>query len=75
MKIFKYTILLALGFLLTAPSLSAQGQVAQPDSITNKELQKFAEISTEAQKIQQEAVQKIDSMLSAENMEMQRFRK
>jgi hypothetical protein len=77
MKLFKYTIPLVIGFLVTAGSLAAQGQQqqgVQPDSITTQELQKFAEISNEAQKIQQEARQKIDSMLSAKNMEVQRFR-
>ncbi|HEX6983450.1 MAG TPA: DUF4168 domain-containing protein [Balneolaceae bacterium] len=76
MKFFKYTIPLVLGFLVTTGSLAAQGQqgqTAQPDSVTNQELQKFAEISNEAQKIQQEARQTVDSLLAEENMEMQRF--
>lgn len=77
MKFFKYAAPLVLGLLVMIGSAAAQGQqqmqTAQPDSITDQELQKFAEISNEAKKIQMEARQKVDSMLSEENMKMERF--
>ena len=69
---------LLLGFLLMAGSAIAQGQQmpqnsTQADSITDEELKKFASVSAESQKIQQEMRKKVDSMLTEEDMEMQRF--
>ena len=71
---------LLLGFLLMAGSAVAQGQQmqqksTQADSITDKELKKFASVSAESQKIQQEMRKKVDSMLAEEDMDMQRFQK
>lgn len=77
MKFLKSTAPLVLGLLLVAGSVFAQGQQmqqpAQPDSITDEELEKFSDISTEAQKIQQQTQQKVDSMLADKEMDMQRF--
>lgn len=76
MKIFKLFTPLVLGLLFIAGSVYAQGQgqpATQPDSITNQELKKFADISTEAQKIQKETREKVDSMLANKDMDMQRL--
>lgn len=76
MKIFKHSIALALGFFLVAGAAFAQGQQmqqAQPDSITDKDLKKFAAVTSEVQKIQQRSQKKVQSILDDTDMDMQRF--
>lgn len=78
MKFFKYTVSLALGLLLIAGSVFAQGQrmqmqPANPDSVTDQELKKVATITTEAQKVRKQSQQKVDSMLQETDMDMRRF--
>lgn len=76
MKFLQRTAASVLGFLLIAGSVFAQGQqmqTAQPDSITDEEIEKFAEIANEIQKIQQESQKQVQTMLSDKDMNMQRF--
>jgi len=79
MKFFQKLMPVIIGLLLMAGSAYAQvqqqpqPQQAQPDSITDTELQKFADVTTEFQKIQKEMTDKVDSMLAEEDMDMQRF--
>ncbi|MCW9707613.1 DUF4168 domain-containing protein [Fodinibius salsisoli] len=80
MKCFKNVMPLLVGLLLMAGSAVAQvqqqaPQPAQADSITDQELQKFAQVSSESQKIRQEMGQKVDSMLAETDIDMQRFQK
>lgn len=76
MKFLQHFAASALGFLLIAGSVFAQGQQmqsAQPDSITDEELEKFAMVSSELQQVQQESRKKVQDMLSDKEMDMQRF--
>ena len=76
MKFLQHSVALVLGFLLLAGSVFAQGQMqqpAQPDSITDEELEKFAEVASELQRVQQESQEKVQAMLSDKDMDMQRF--
>lgn len=80
MKFFKKVMPLFVGLLVMAGSAFGQvrqqaPQPAQADSITDQELQKFAQVSAESQKIRQEMTQKVDSMLAETDMDMQRFQK
>lgn len=80
MKFFKHTVALALGFFLFAGAAFAQGQQmqqqqAQPDSITDAELEKFAAVTSEVQKIQQESQQKVQAIVEDTDLNMQRFQK
>lgn len=77
MKFLQQSAAFILGFLLLiAGSAFAQGQMqqqAQPDSITDKELEKFALVTNELQQIQRESQQEVEKMLSDKEMDMQRF--
>lgn len=79
MKFLQHSAAFVLGFLLIAGSAFAQGQQmqqqqsAQPDSITDEELEKFAMVTSELQKIQQESQKEVQAMLSDKEMNMQRF--
>lgn len=77
MKFLQHFAAFSLGFLLIAGSVFAQGQqmqqTAQPDSITDEELEKFAMVTSELQKIQQESQKEVQAMLSDKDMDMQRF--
>lgn len=77
MKFFKQLMPVIIGLLLMAGSAFAQvqqqPQPAQPDSITDTELKKFADVTTESQKIQQQMRTEVDSMLVQEDMDMERF--
>jgi hypothetical protein len=80
MKFFKHTLPLVLGLLLMAGSAVAQGQQmqsAQPDTITDEELEKVAAISSEAREVQMESRQKlqqeVEASLADKEMDMQRF--
>lgn len=76
MKFSKFFAVFAMGFLVLAGSIFAQGQQmqsTQPDSITDKELKKFASVTSEVQKIQQKSQKKVQSMLADEEMDMRRF--
>lgn len=79
MKFLQQSAAFVLGFLLLAGSAFAQGQQmqqqqqAQPDSITDEELEKFAVVTNELQQIQQESQQEVETMLSDKEMDMQRF--
>lgn len=78
MKLSKFSIALVLGFFLAAGSVFAQGQQMQSntaDSVSNKELKKFASITQQFQKIQMDTKQQLDSMLADKDMDMQRFQK
>lgn len=82
MKFFKTIMPVFLGlFLMMAGSAVAQiqqqqqQQPAQADSITDAELEKFANVTVESQKIQEEMRSEVDSMLADQNMEMERFEK
>ncbi|HLR25834.1 MAG TPA: DUF4168 domain-containing protein [Fodinibius sp.] len=77
MKFFKNMMPVLLGFLLIAGSVAQGQQKQQPtesDSVTDSELKKFADVSVESQKVQREMTEQVDSMLSEEDMDMQRFR-
>ncbi len=77
MKFFKQSAAFVLGFLLMAGSVFAQGnpmqqkmQQAQPDSITNEELKKFASVTSDVnEKIDAEIV----SLLADKEMDPERF--
>lgn len=76
MNFFKYSAIAILGFLVMAGSAHGQmknQQSAQPDSITDKELKKFAKVTSEVQKIQQESRKQVQAMLADKEMDMQRF--
>lgn len=76
MKLFKQSAAFVLGFLLVAGSVFAQGQQMKSpkaDSISDKELQKFANVTQEVQKINRQSQQKVQSMLDDKGMDMQRF--
>lgn len=77
MKFLKTIMPAILGLLLmTGPAVAQiqqQQQPAQADSITDAELEKFAAVTNESQKVQQEMRNEVDSMLSEQNMEMERF--
>lgn len=68
------------GLLLMTGSAVAQvqqpqQQPAQSDSITDAELKKFANVTTESQKVHQKMRNDVDSMLAEQDMKMERFRK
>ena len=77
MKFSKQSAAFVLGFLLMAGSVFAQGnpmqqkmQQAQPDSITNEELKKFASVTSDVnEKIDAEIV----SLLADKEMDPERF--
>lgn len=76
MKLSKFSLALVLGLFLFTGSVLAQGQQMQSnkaDSVTDQELQSFANITQQFQKIQRASQQKVDSMLSDKDMDMQRF--
>lgn len=77
MKFLQHSAAFVLGFLLIAGSVFAQGQQmqqpAQPDSISDEELEKFAKVANEIQKLQQESQKQVQAMLSDKEMDMQRF--
>lgn len=77
MKFLQHSAAFVLGFLLIAGSVFAQGQQmqqpAQPDSITDEELEKFAMVTNELQQVQRESQKKVQDMLSDKEMDMQRF--
>lgn len=68
-----------LGLLLMTGSAFAQvqqqqqQQPAQADSVSDEELEKFADVTTESQSVQEGMREKVDSMLSDQEMEMDRF--
>ncbi len=80
MKFIKNTAAFVLGLLLLAGPAIAQAQMkqqqqsAKADSITDKELEKFASVMQVRQKVQQQSMQQVQSILSKEDMDMQRFR-
>ena len=68
--------------LIAASVAVAQGgqmmqppQPANPDSVTDAELQKFANVSDSAQSMQQQIQSKVQDLVEAEGMEFARFRK
>lgn len=76
MKFLKHSAAFVLGFFLVAGSVFAQGQQMQPqqpDSISDEELESFAHVTNEVQKINQESQKKVQSMLEDKDMDMQRF--
>lgn len=81
MKFFKTIMPVLLGLLLMTGSAVAQvqqpqqQQPAQADSITDAELEKFADVTAESQKVQQKMRDELDSMLAEQDMEMERFQK
>lgn len=80
MKFLKHSATFILGFLLFAGAAFAQGQqmqqqAAEPDSISDEELEQFAAVMNVRQQVQQESMKKVQSMLSKEDMNMNRFQK
>ncbi len=76
MKFFKHSAAVILGFFLVAGSVFAQGQQMQPqqpDSISDEELESFAHVTNEVQKINQESQKEVQSLLEDKDMDMQRF--
>ncbi len=76
MKFLKHSAAVLLGFFLVAGSVFAQGQQMQPqqpDSISDEELESFAHVTNEVQKINQESQKKVQSLLEDKDMDMQRF--
>lgn len=77
MKFFKHSVAFVLGFFILAGAAFSQGQQmqqqAQADSITDQELEKFAAVTQEVQKIQRASQKKVQSMLADKEMNMQRF--
>jgi hypothetical protein len=78
MKFFKQSAAFVLGFLLLAGSAMAQGKMKQmksskADSITDKELKKFAAVTSELQKMQQTQQRQVQNILAEKDMEMRRF--
>lgn len=76
MKFLKYSAAFVLGFFLVAGSVFAQGQQMQPqqpDSISDEELESFANVYNEVQKINRESQKKVQSLLEEKEMDMQRF--
>lgn len=76
MKFLQHFAASVLGFLLIAGSVFAQGQQmqsAQPDSITDEELEKFAVVTSELQQVQRESREEVEDMLSEKEMDLQRF--
>lgn len=80
MKFLKHSVAFVLGFLVFAGAAFAQGQMQQqqqqqidPDSITDEELEQFAEVMNVRQEVQQESMEKVQSILSDKDMDMQRF--
>ena len=76
MNFFKKTVPFVLGILLMAGSAFAQGQQmqnAQADTVSDKELKKFADAAQELQQIQQNVQSQVQEMVKEEDMEFQRF--
>jgi len=79
MKFLKNSAAFVLGLLLLAGPAIAQGQMkqqmksSQADSITDKELKKFAAVTNEMQKVRQQQQKQVQSILSEEDMGMRRF--
>ncbi|NGP89545.1 DUF4168 domain-containing protein [Fodinibius halophilus] len=83
MKIFKRSAVFILGFFLVAGVAFAQGQqmmqqqTAQPDSISDKELKKFATANQKMQKvrgdIQKKMMSEVKAALEDKEMDEQRF--
>jgi len=79
MKFLKNSAAFVLGLLLLAGPAIAQGQMKQQmqsskaDSITDKELKKFAAVTNEMQKVRQQQQKQVQSILSEEDMGMRRF--
>ena len=79
MKFFKRTVPFVLGIVLMAGTAMAQGQMQQmqnnqaADSVSDEELQKFVKTTQELQSIQQGIQEKVQAMVSEEDMEFQRF--
>lgn len=79
MKFFKHSAAFVLGLLLAIGPAIAQGQMkkqmqsSKADTITDKELKKFAAVTQELQKVRQKQTNKVQSILSKEDMDMRRF--
>ncbi|TYP94050.1 protein of unknown function (DUF4168) [Fodinibius salinus] len=82
MKFLKHSITFVLGFFLMAGAAVAQGQQmkgmqnnnnAQPDSISDKELKKFAAVMQARQQVQRESMKELQTMLKDKDMTMQRM--
>lgn len=78
MNFFKQSAALILGFLLVAGSVFAQGQKmesSKADKISDKELQKFANVTSDVQKVNKDSQIKMDSLLADKEMDRKRFQK
>jgi len=79
MKLSKFSVAFVLGFFLVASTVFAQmknqQQPKKAAKVTKQELKSFAKITQQFQQIQLESKQKVDSMLSDKDMNMQRFQK
>jgi len=67
--------------LVAVTTLNAQGaqqqqqQTISPDSVSDEELEQFAEVTTSASSIRQEVQQKVQTLVEEEGMEFARFQK
>ncbi|MDZ7691371.1 MAG: DUF4168 domain-containing protein [Balneolaceae bacterium] len=82
MKFIKSSITLFLMFFVAVSAAHAQGgqmmqppEPASPDSVSEKELQKFANVTDSAQSIQKEVQSKVQTLVEDEGMEFARFQK
>lgn len=76
----KRTVLTLLGVFIITGTAFAQGQQNQqqtinPDSVTDQELQTFADAFTEMRTVEQEAQKELMGILEEEGMKPQRFQK
>lgn len=74
MNFFKKVVPFALGFILMAGAVFAQGQQTQPaEDVSDQELQAVVDFAVQAQKIQQEVQMKMQQMVQESDLSMQRF--
>lgn len=77
----KKSVLILIGTFLMAGAAFGQGQQQQqaqsinPDSVSDKELKKFANAANEIQGLQRDAQKQLMSILDEEGMQPQRFQK
>lgn len=78
MKFLKTTLTFVAAMLLMAGTVIGQGQQmqqqqAQPDDITDEELENFVTIFNQSQEIQEKSQEKLEGILEDEDMDLQRF--
>lgn len=74
MNFFKKVVPFALGFVLMAGAVFAQGQETQPaEDVSDQELKAVVDIAVQAQKIQQDMQMKMQEMVQESDLTMQRL--